>query len=154
MFEDRTRFADAQETLAEADLAAGLRPLETLLPALATVTVPVKNAGFEFPARLWGAMIACYAVFFAAITAATGGSGTARFAIVISILYTAMYFGLARIGARQAGPEARSPLDLNKPLMTWTGPMNAGSVYSQVLVVPMTLAIFGTGIALIVALAI
>lgn len=109
------------------------------------------SEGFQFPVRVWGAMLGCYAVFFLAIFAATGSSGHAKFAIIVSVLYTAMYFGLAKVGASQAGREDPSPLDRGKPLQTWTGPMSSGSVYSQVLIVPVVLAGFGIGVASIIA---
>ena len=95
-------------------------------------------------------MVASYAVFFIAIYLATGNSGHARFAIVVSVLYTAMFFGLARIGAKLPGREKASPLDRGAKLSTWTGWMGAGSVHAQVLVVPVVLAIFGIGIATII----
>lgn len=137
---------------AEIDAAPALLPaLDTILPPVAVA--PPPNPGFELPTRLWGAMLVCYAVFFVAIFGAAGGSGHARFAIVISILYTIMFFGLARLGAKQAGPESPSPLDRGEPLMTWTGSMDSRSVFSQVLVVPIVLAMFGTGIAVIAAIA-
>lgn len=117
---------------------------------IVTMRRSAGNPGYQLPARVWGMMIACYAGFFAAIFAATGGSGHARFAIVISVLYTAVYFGLARIGARLPGREERSPIDRGLPLQTWTGPMDRISVYSQVLIVPAVLAFFGIGIALII----
>lgn len=111
-----------------------------------------RNPGYQFPPRLWGMMMACYAVFFGAIYVATGGSGHARFAIVVSVLYTVMYFSLARIGARVAGKEAVSPLDRGSPLQTWGGPMGKSAVYSQVLIVPLVLALFGIGMAVIIGI--
>lgn len=149
MFESRAA-VPVEDHFTETDTVAELLPaLETVLPSIAIAAPP--NPGFELPSRLWGAMFACYAAFFLAIFGATGGSGHARFAIVISILYTIMFFGLARLGSQQAGPEARSPLDRGLPLMTWTGAMDSRSVFSQVLVVPVVLALFGTGIAVIAA---
>ena len=106
---------------------------------------------FELPARVWVGMIASYAVFFASVALATGGSGHARFAIVISILYTVMFFGVARLIARQAGADGRSPLLRGEALQTWCGPMSPAAVYGQILVVPMAVAGFGLGIAVICA---
>ncbi len=62
-----------------------------------------------------------------------------------------MFFGLARVIARQAGPDARSPLLRGQALPTWCGPMEAGAVYGQMLVVPAAVALFGVGIAVIAA---
>lgn len=119
--------------------------------AAATGPAQPEHRRFEIPGAVWVGMVASYAVFFAAITTATGGSGHAVFAIVISILYTAMFFGLARVIARQAGPDARSPLLRGQALPTWCGPMEAGAVYGQMLVVPAAVALFGVGIAVIAA---
>ena len=140
---DFARFADPVEF--ELPLAAGL------LPEVTVAAVQPENRRFELPGNIWVGMIASYVVFFAAITVATGGSGRALFAIAISILYTAIFFGVARIIARQAGPDGRSPLLSGKPLQTWCGPMDATAVYGQVLVVPMAIAAFGLGIAVICA---
>ena len=73
------------------------------------------------------------------------------FSIVISVLYTAMFFGVARVLARQGGPDARSPLLRGAPLPTWCGPMDRTAVYGQILIVPLAVALFGFGIAVIAA---
>ncbi|KEO89702.1 hypothetical protein EH31_11125 [Erythrobacter longus] len=144
MFEQQSIVAER-----ETDVEAEVHSLESLLQPLATAPVAPSNAGFQLPRKLWIAMLGCYATFFAAIALATGGSGAARFAIIVSVLYTAMYFGLARIGACQAGPEGRSPLDEGKKLSTWTGMMDKNAVYSQVLIVPVAVALFGIAILFI-----
>lgn len=110
-----------------------------------------ENRRFQLPGSIWIGMTSSYAVFFASITLATGGSGHALLAITVSILYTVMFFGLARVIARQAGPDARSPLLRGEPLQTWCGPMNAKAVYGQILVVPAAIAFFGFAIAVICA---
>lgn len=133
----------------EVDLEAELQPLESILQPLAAAPVAAQNAGFQLPREVWMAMLACYAVFFAAISIATGGSDPARFAIVVSVLYTAVYFGVARIGARQAGREAKSPLERGKMLDTWTGLMDKTAVYGQILIVPFAVALFGVSILII-----
>jgi hypothetical protein len=140
-----------QFTLDNAEpLAPAARPSLTLVPPAEAPAQPEARR-FELPGSVWTGMLGSYAVFFAAITLATGGSGHAVFAIVISVLYTAMYFGLARVIARQAGPDAKSPLLRGEPLPTWCGPMDAKAVYGQILVVPMAVALFGVGIAVICA---
>lgn len=145
MFEDPRPFV-FDEAVAVAVPADGP---DALHPAAAPAQP--EHRRFEIPGAVWGAMIGSYVLFFAAITMATGGSGHAVFAIVISILYTVMFFGLASIIARQAGPDARSPLLRGEALPTWCGPMQAGAVYGQMLVVPAAVALFGVGIAVIVA---
>lgn len=147
MFEQRqTTFETSGECELEIAALSHL-PLTTLAP----VASPI-NKGFEFPRRVWLGMLACYAVFFTAIFAATGGGGYAAFSIAISVAYTVIYFGVARIAARQAGPEDTSPLDRGQPLQTWTGPMDSTAVYAQVLVVPAAVAAFGLGILTITVL--
>ena len=133
--------AELRRLVPEIEVAAGATPL----PA------QPEARRFELPASVWVGMLASYAVFFLCITLATGGSGRAVFAIVISVLYTVMFFGLARVIARQAGPDARSPLLRGAPLPTWCGPMDAKAVYGQILVVPAAVALFGFGIAVIAA---
>jgi len=112
---------------------------------------PTKPAylGFQLPRRVWIGMLASYGVFFVAIAAATGGSGHARFAIVVSLLYTVMFFGLARVMARQAGAEQVSPVSQQQPLQTWCGPMEPKAVYGQVLVVPAAIAFFAVAVAVV-----
>ncbi len=137
------------ETFIDKTAEMELQQFDTLLPGIAPAPIVDRPAGFEFPTRLWGAMLACYAMFFGAILAATGGSGSARFAIVISVLYTAVYFGVGRIIAKQAPDPKPSPLDRGKPLATWTGPMDGKAVFGQVLIVPIAVALFGCAILLI-----
>ncbi|PKP95814.1 MAG: hypothetical protein CVT75_00170 [Alphaproteobacteria bacterium HGW-Alphaproteobacteria-14] len=144
MFEQQSIVAER-----EADLEAELQPLDSILQPLAAPPVAPQNPGFQLPRGVWAAMLSCYAVFFATIFAATGDSVSARFAIVISVLYTAVYFGVARIGARQAGQEAKSPLEQGKMLDTWTGLMDKTAVYGQILIVPFAVALFGVAILII-----
>lgn len=125
----------------------------TTLPVEAAPAAPVQPEWrrFELPKAIWIGMLASYAVFFAAITMATGGSGRAVFAIVISVLYTLMFFGVATLLARQGRPDARSPLLRGEALPTWCGPMDARAVYGQILIVPMAVALFGVAVAIICA---
>ncbi|GGA02820.1 hypothetical protein T8S45_03295 [Blastomonas marina] len=142
MFEDR-HFEFDESTATE------IHAVDALVTPVAAPPVAPANQGFQLPARVWLAMLGCYAAFFTALAIATSASGKALFAIAISVLYTAIYFGVARIGAAQAGPEAQSPLDCGEPLQTWTGPMDAISVYAQILIVPLAVAGFGIGVAVI-----
>ena len=128
----------------EVELSA-LESLHTLIPAM----VAPQNNGFELPRSLWIGMLGFYAAFFVAIAAAAGGSVRALFAIIVSIIYTTIYFGVARIGAKQAGRERPSPLSHGKPLQTWTGPMDPFSVYGQVLIVPFAIAFFGIAVLVV-----
>ena len=145
MFEQHTLLAER-----EVHPANEVEALDGILQPLSVAPVAPANAGFQLPARVWQIMLSCYGIFFIAIFLATGGSTAARFANVISVLYTTMYFGVARLGARQAGREETSPLDCGGKLRTWTGPMDRKAVFAQVLVVPATVSLFGIGIWIIV----
>jgi hypothetical protein len=104
----------------------------------------------ELPGWMWRAMFACYGVFFAGLIAAAGHSIEAGFMLAISIGYTAMYFGTAVILIAQKPAPRRSLFALGLgPLSTYTGPMSTAAVASQVLTIPMCLALFGVSIAVI-----
>ena len=107
---------------------------------------------FELPALVWRIMVACYATFLLALLGATGGSH-AFFAITISAVYVAMFFGTARVMLKQALPQPRSPLDRRvAALQTAYGPLPRGEVYGQVLIVPAAVAVFGIAISIVAAL--
>ena len=107
---------------------------------------------FELPSSIWRAMVACYGVFLIALLGATGGAHAA-FAITISTIYIAMFFGTARVMLRQAPPQPRSFLDRSGTvLQTAYGPLARREVYGQVLIVPGVVALFGTGISVISAI--
>jgi hypothetical protein len=106
---------------------------------------------FELPSNIWRAMIACYAIFLIALLGATGGAH-AGFAIAISAIYVAMFFGTARVMLRQSSPQPRSALERRGAvLQTAYGPLARAEVYGQVLIVPAAVAFFGVGIAVIAA---
>lgn len=107
---------------------------------------------FELPRSIWIAMIGSYAVFLAALLGATGGS-RAAFAIVIAVVYVAMFFGVARVMLGQSNPQPASPLGRSGgTLQTLFGPLGRLEVYTQVLIVPVVVAAFGIGISVIAAL--
>lgn len=110
-----------------------------------------ERVTFEIPQRIWTAMFACYAAFFGLLILATGEGGRAIFAIVVSVLYAVVYFGVARLLARQAGVQPRSPLDgPQRVLQTCYGPMKEGAVAAQILVVPFALVLFALGMTIVV----
>lgn len=139
----------------ERDIAADARivspsELAQIVDA-ATVALP-EHSDFEFPTWVWGTMFGGYATFFAGLIAATAGEGKAAFAIVVSMLYTVMFFGTARILANLDGRRVGAFNRGGRPLQTWTGPMSTGSVAGQVLVLPLLLGFFGVSIAVITAI--
>lgn len=106
---------------------------------------------FELPRTIWLGMIACYAVFLTALLASTSG-GRAGFAIAVSAVYVVMFFGTARVIARQCPPQSASPLERRgAALQTAFGPMSRSAVYGQILIVPVAVAMFGLAIAGITA---
>lgn len=136
-----------------------IEPLPALLPALRPAEVndndllgsarEGERRGFEIPGGMWATMIACYAVFLAALLAATGGA-YAAFAIAISAVYVAMFFGTAAAMMRQAPAQARSPLALaGGRLQTLYGPLDQREVMAQMLVVPGAIALFGVAVLII-----
>lgn len=118
---------------------------ETRQEQPATVVQP----GFQLPTLVWILMAACYAIFLGAMTALAAGSGLALFAILISSIYVVVFFSTSTILANLPGERSSSPLDRGEALPTWCGPMNLGSVYGQVLIVPAGIAFFGVAVAVI-----
>lgn len=118
-------------------------------PRLVTPDQPLVQPGFQLPAAVWKAMGACYITFFSAMAGLVGGHGFALFMVAISALYTLMYFGTGSVLARLPGIAAASPLDQGQALPTWTGPMDRGAVFAQVLIVPVAIALFGVAVMLV-----
>jgi hypothetical protein len=118
-----------------------------------SATPQPEHSGMEIPGWVWTTMMIGYAMFFLAIFAATGGGRSANFAIAVSILYTAMYFGTARallkVRKNEARPFTASPARF---LQTWTGPMSEGAVAAQMLVVPVVIGLFAVVFAIIRAI--
>ncbi len=109
---------------------------------------------FELSGSVWKAMFACYAVFFGALILATGHSTAAIFALVVSIVYTIVYFGAASILNRVSAPERATLAKVTSltGMQTNTGWMSNNSVNAQILVVPASLVIFACSFAFIRAL--
>lgn len=164
MPEARRKHAPVDEKLRVRELApvrerAKSDPLLELLPEVrpaqdndneAAIAPRVgERTTFEIPQAMWGAMIACYAVFLMTLLAATGG-GRAAFAIAISAVYVAVFFGTAKVGLRQQPPQASSPLSTpGGKLQTLYGPLGLKEVAVQLLVVPLAVVMFGLSILVI-----
>lgn len=138
------------------DLAPDLADAHDALVLAAVLplgTVPRRQpepVELELPGWIWGTMALCYGTFFGGLLAATGNDGEALFALVVSVGYTAMYFGTAGILFDMNPPRQPSAFARRlAPLQTWTGPMSTGAVAAQVLTVPGCLAFFGASVALI-----
>lgn len=129
--------------------------VDQILPeiAVAPKVLPIaqpESRGFELPARIWLAMIACYGLFLAAMFVALGGSGKAMLSIAVSVIYVSVFFSVGRIVVRQNPGRGASPLDRDGFLMTHFGPMERKAVYGQILVVPAAVSFFGVAVAVII----
>ncbi|HSG35390.1 MAG TPA: hypothetical protein VLA37_12710 [Sphingomonadaceae bacterium] len=111
-----------------------------------------RPEGFQLPGPLWRAMFALYAVFIGALALAAGGSGPARFMLVVAALFMLVYFVTATILARLGGAD-RGTVGPAKPLQTIYGPLSARDTWVQVLLIPAALAIFGISVLIVVSLA-
>jgi hypothetical protein len=134
-------------------------PILELLPPLTAVESNDNEAtadwragertGFQIPPAIWAAMVACYVVFLAALLVATGGAHAA-FAIAVSAVYVAMFFGVSRALLRQGPEQPRSPLArAGGVLQTHYGPLGRREVIVQMLIVPMLIAFFGLAVLVI-----
>ncbi len=136
------------------DIAAEARIVTS--EELATLVAPApampEHSDFEFPRWIWAIMLGGYGTFLGGLLGATAGDGRAEFAIAISAVYLAMFFGtaylLAGVDGRRVGAFNRTGGKLN----TSTGPMGIGSVAGQVLVLPVLLGFFGVAVAVISAI--
>ena len=123
---------------------------------LATLVAPApplpEHSDFEFPRWIWAVMLGGYGTFLGGLLGATAGNGRAEFAILISAVYIAMFFGTAKVLANVDGRRVGAFNRSGGKLGTWTGPMDIGSVAGQVLVLPVLLGFFGVAIAVISAI--
>lgn len=102
---------------------------------------------FDLPKSIWWTMFLSYAVFFLAITIATGHDLGTLFMIVISAGYTVMYFGTAAVlNAVGAGDR---PATVIGDIDTATGKLSYKAAFAQILTVPLVIAFFGCGIVVV-----
>jgi len=146
-FATEPEYAPADEALPE--LSPQIRPAgHNDNEAVAAPRVG-ERVGFEIPPAIWGTMVACYALFLGLLLAATGGAHAA-FAIVISAVYVAMFFGTSRAMLAQAPTQPRSPLaSYGGKLASLYGPLGRGEVVAQMLVVPGAVVLFGVAVLVI-----
>lgn len=143
---------EAQPEPREYDVA---ERLEDLLPKVRpaperSLPAQPEARGFELPARIWVAMIACYALFFTTMTIALGSSGKAMLSIMVAAVYVVVFFGAARAVTRQNPAREMSPIDRSDKLLTHCGLMDRRAVYGQILVVPIAVALFGIAVSTII----
>ncbi len=122
---------DHGETADRADSAAAPRPARYS-----------ESSSFGLPGWMWGLFFGSYAVFFAALALATARDGYTIFAVVVSVLYTAMFFGTNAV-MQALGKRSPQPFERGEPVLdTWTGPMSTTTVAAQVLTIPILFAFF------------
>lgn len=95
-------------------------------------------------------MFLSYAIFFLAITIATGRDRSALFMIVISGSYAVMYFGTATV-MNAVGAHDR-PATVPGGIETATGKLSYTAAFAQILTVPIVIAFFGCAIAVVRAI--
>lgn len=141
--------------LYEKDFAAEAIAIADHVASAATTTFPAPNVvqpektDLEMPKSIWITMFAAYVVFFAGLIAATARDNMTIFVIIISILYTLMYFGVASVLFNQNRPNQTSLFARGLgPLATYTGSMDKAAVVGQVLTIPACLALFGLTMAI------
>jgi hypothetical protein len=135
-------------------IAAETRGIEYLQDHYEEFFEPLKatqeRRTFDLPKSIWWTMFLAYAVFFLAITIATGRDRSALFMIVISAGYTVMYFGTAvvlnAVGASERPETVPGDID------TATGKLSYGAAFAQILTVPLLIAFFGCAIAVVRAI--
>ncbi|MCY7271952.1 MAG: hypothetical protein LH485_07890 [Sphingomonas bacterium] len=111
-----------------------------------------ESSSFGFPGWIWKVFFGSYAVFFAALALATARDGHAVFVVVVSVLYTVMFFGTAAVlqGLGKGKPRG---FECGEPMLdTWTGRMSTASVAAQVLTIPILFAFFAIAIFVIRAI--
>ena len=132
-------------------IAAETRAVEYLQDYYDDFFVPEKvsqeKQTFDLPKSIWWTMFLAYAVFFVAITIATGRDRSALFMIVVSAGYALMYFGTAAVlnAVGASGRPATVPGDID----TATGKLSYGAAFAQILTVPLVIAFFGCAIAVV-----
>lgn len=118
-------------------------------PAIAHRNIQAETTDLEMPASVWIIMFGAYAIFFAGLISATAHDGGTVLVIAISILYTIMYFGVASVLFSQNKGQQLSPFARGlAPLQTYTGAMDKGAVFGQILTIPACLALFGVTMAI------
>ncbi len=132
-------------------IAAETRSVEYLQDHDQAFDAPAKASHerrtFDLPKSIWRVMFVAYAVFFLAITIATGRDRSALFMIVVSVCYTLMYFGTAAV-LNAVGAHGR-PVAVPGDIETATGKLSYGAAFAQILTVPLVIALFGCAIAVI-----
>lgn len=111
-----------------------------------------EDRTFELPGSIWAMMLLSYAVFFAALAIAVGGTFDAVGMVVISVCFAIMYFGTAAVMTRMAKAHRRADRGAGCSSMeieTLTGPLDYRAAAAQILSVPALFALFAVCVAII-----
>ncbi|MGP1283577.1 MAG: hypothetical protein ACTS1X_11425 [Parasphingopyxis sp.] len=111
-----------------------------------------EDRTFELPGSIWAMMLLSYAVFFAALAIAVGGTFDAVGMVVISVCFAIMYFGTAAVMTRMAKAHRRADRGAGRPsteIETLTGPLDYRAAAAQILSVPALFAFFAVCVAVI-----
>jgi hypothetical protein len=135
-------------------IAAETGGIEYLQDSSAAARSPIRPSHerrtFDLPKSIWRTMFLSYAIFFLAITIATGRDRSALFMIVISGSYAVMYFGTASI--MNAVSAHGRPATVPGVVETATGKLSYAAAFAQILTVPLVIAFFGCAIAVVRAI--
>jgi hypothetical protein len=135
-------------------IAAETGGIEYLQDSAAAARAPIRPSHerrtFDLPKSIWRTMFLSYAIFFLAITIATGRDRSALFMIVISGSYAVMYFGTTTV-MNAVGAHDR-PATVPGDVETATGKLSYGAAFAQILTVPLVIAFFGCAIAVVRAI--
>lgn len=143
---DHGETADCAPTPDAADSAA-IDTTDTPPPARFS-----ESSSFGLPGWMWVMLFGSYGLFFAALALATARDGYTIFAVVVSVLYTLMFFGTAAV-LQGLGRRGRQDFERGEPMLdTWTGPMGTATVAAQVLTVPVLFAFFAIVIVIMRAI--
>lgn len=138
-----------KDLVAEANVTLTDHGPVVVTPCSTNAIVQPEKTDLEMPKFIWITMFAAYFVFFAGLIVATARDIGTIFVIIISILYTLMYFGVASVLFNQNRPEQTSLFARGLgPLATYTGPMDKVTVVGQVLTIPACLGLFGVTMAI------
>lgn len=100
-------------------------------------------------------VLAIFTYMFLVIAVTFASDAQASFMVVISAVYTVMYFGtpivMTRIGGIPFFDGTRWSDYLDSTIDTYTGPLTGRQIWQQICMIPGALALATTGICLIIA---
>ena len=130
------------------------RTAKLVAPPAPAVQRACTDRGFELPTALYIATIGSYLAFLA-IMAVGFQSRDMLLPMVIFTVYIAMLFGVPALWSRITPETATAPLTLGAfwahGIQTYTGHNRAGAAAIQVLLLPVTILLWGIAVVIIAA---